>query len=141
MADDLGYECIGADGGTSYKTPQIDKLARSGIRFEHGYAQPLCTPTRAQIMTGQSNVRNYVRFGYLPPDQTTFANRLRDAGYRTAIAGKWQLGNGLDGPRRFGFDEHCLWQLSRRPPRYANPGLEINGVERDFSKGEYGPDI
>lgn len=141
MADDLGYECIGANGGTSYATPRIDKLAASGMRFEHGYAQPLCTPTRVQIMTGVSNVRNYVRFGYLAPDQKTFANRLREAGYKTGIAGKWQLANGVEGPGRFGFDEHCLWQLTRRPPRYANPGLEIDGKEYDFSRGEYGPDV
>jgi arylsulfatase A len=44
-------------------------------------------------------------------------------------------------PRKFGFDEACLWQHTRRPPRYANPGLEINGVERDYSNGEYGPDL
>jgi arylsulfatase A len=141
MADDFGYECIAANGGTSYATPQIDALAASGMRFEHCYAQPLCTPTRAQIMTGKSNVRNYIRFGYLAPDQTTFANRLRDAGYKTGIVGKWQLGHGFEGPGRFGFDEYCLWQLTRRPPRYANPGLEIDGKQRDFNQGEYGPDL
>ena len=58
MADDLGYECIGANGGTSYRTPVLDKLAAEGMRFEHGYSQPLCTPSRVQIMTGIYNVRN-----------------------------------------------------------------------------------
>lgn len=141
LADDLGYECIGADGSESYKTPQIDRLASTGMRFDRCYAQPLCTPTRAQLMTGLYNVRNYIHFGLLPPDQTTFANRLKAAGYATCIAGKWQLGNGLEGPKHFGFDEYCLWQLTRRPPRYANPGLEINGEIKDFSNGEYGPDL
>ena len=52
MADDLGYECIGANGGTSYQTPVLDSLAKTGMRFEHCYSQPLCTPSRVQIMTG-----------------------------------------------------------------------------------------
>src|SRR4051812_47579256 len=74
LADDLGYECIGANGGTSYKTPQIDKLAETGVRFEHCYAQPVCTPSRLQLMTGIYNVRNYVEFGFLDRGQTTFAH-------------------------------------------------------------------
>jgi arylsulfatase A-like enzyme len=64
LADDLGYETIGANGGTSYRTPRIDKLARDGLRFEHCYAQPLCTPSRVQLMTGRYNSRNYIDFGY-----------------------------------------------------------------------------
>jgi arylsulfatase A len=92
-------------------------------------------------MTGQSNVRNYINFGTMDPTLTTFAHHFRRAGYRTAIAGKWQLGNAVDLPDRFGFDESCLWQHTRRPPRYANPGLEYNGVPKDFDRGEYGPDL
>ena len=65
LADDLGYECLGAYGGTSYKTPVLDGLAKTGARFEHCYAQPLCTPSRVQMMTGIYNVRNYVDFGTL----------------------------------------------------------------------------
>lgn len=141
MADDFGYECVGVNGCESYKTPQLDRLSVTGMRFERCYAQPLCTPTRVQLMTGLYNVRNYIHFGLLPPDQTTFAHRLKAAGYATCIAGKWQLAGGLEGPKHFGFDEYCLWQLSRRPPRYANPGLEINGELKDFANGEYGPDL
>jgi arylsulfatase A len=140
LADDLGYECLSCNGSTSYKTPHLDKLAASGMRFEHCYVQPLCTPTRVQLMTGQYNIRNYVRFGYLDPDVTTFAQLLRKAGYATGITGKWQLAHGFEGPGKFGFDDYCLWQLTRRPPRYANPGLEINGKMVDYSNGEYGPD-
>lgn len=66
---------------------------------------------------------------------------LKQAGYATGIVGKWQLSGGFEGPKHFGFDEYCLWQLTRRPPRYANAGLEINGQEKDFSHGEYGPDL
>ncbi|MEZ0265448.1 MAG: sulfatase-like hydrolase/transferase, partial [Phycisphaerae bacterium] len=141
LADDFGYECVGANGGTSYKTPTLDKLAATGVRFEHCYAQPLCTPTRVQLMTGIYNVRNYVNFGNMDPKSVTFANLLKNAGYATGICGKWQLGHDRDLPKRFGFDESYLWQLTRRPPRYANPGLEINGKEVDYTNGEYGPDL
>jgi len=141
MADDLGYECIGANGGTSYKTPVLDALAAGGVRFEHGYAQPLCTPSRVKLMTGIYNVRNYVRFGLLEAKQTTFAHLLKRAGYATCVVGKWQLGGGLDGPGHFGFDEYCLWQLNRRPGRYPNPGVEVNGKQVDYTDGEYGPDV
>jgi arylsulfatase A len=141
MADDLGYETIGANGGTSYRTPTLDKLAAGGVRFDHCYVQPLCTPTRVQLMTGAYNVRNYVTFGQMDAGLRTFGNLFKSAGYVTGITGKWQLGQAADLPKKFGFDEHCLWQHTRRPPRYANPGLEINGVEKDFSNGEYGPDL
>lgn len=141
MADDMGFECVGANGGETYTTPRLDQLAASGMRFEHCYAQPLCTPSRVQIMTGIYNSRNYVRFGLLQPGSYTFGNLLRDAGYSTCIVGKWQLDGGFAGPAQFGFNEHCLWQLTRRPNRYANPGLEINGKEIDFQEGQYGPDI
>lgn len=63
MADDLGYETIGANGGESYQTPSLDRLAAAGARFEHCYAQPLCTPSRVQIMTGKYNIRIYTNFG------------------------------------------------------------------------------
>lgn len=141
MADDLGYETIGANGGTSYKTPVLDRLAAEGVRFTQCFSQPLCTPTRMQLMTGKYNVRNYVNFGQMDPQAVTFGNLFKQAGYVTCMAGKWQLGGDLDQPKHYGFDEYCLWQHTRRPPRYVNAGLEINGVEKDFTKGEYGPDI
>lgn len=141
MADDLGYECITANGGESYRTPHLDRLAATGMRFEHCYVQPLCTPTRVELMTGRYNIRNYVRFGLLPENEVTFAHLLKKAGYATGICGKWQLGQRPDLPQHFGFDEAFLWQHTRRPPRYANPGLEINGVEKDFTNGEYGPKL
>ncbi len=141
MADDLGYECIGANGGTSYKTPVLDQLARTGIRFEHCYAQPICTPSRVKLMTGIYNVRNYEKFGYLPTNQKTFASVFQDAGYKTCIVGKWQLGDDPKLPRHFGFDEHCLWHFLRRAERYPNPGIDVNGKKVDFTNGEYGPDV
>lgn len=141
MSDDMGYECVGANGSTFYKTPNIDRLAAGGIRFRHAYSQPICTPSRVQIMTGRYNARNYVRFGLLHPEEITFGNVLQQAGYVTGIAGKWQLQGGFAGPNKFGFDDYCLWQLTRRPCRYPNPGLEINGQTVDYTNGEYGPDL
>ena len=148
IADDLGYECIGADGGTSYKTPVLDNLAKTGARFEHCYSQPLCTPSRVQIMTGMYNVRNYVRFGLLDRRQTTFAHLLKRDGYVTCIAGKWQLGNQQDAPQHFGFDEACLWQHTVRgnktdghDNRYVNPTIDINGKTIALPEGSFGPDV
>jgi len=141
MADDFGYECVTANGGQSYRTPNLDRLAAAGVRFEHCHVQPLCTPTRVQLMTGRYNLRNYLQFGTLVRSQTTFAHLVKQAGYATGICGKWQLGHEKDSPQHFGFDEACLWQHTRRPPRYANPGLEYDGVEKDFNDGQYGPEL
>jgi arylsulfatase A len=142
MADDLGYECIGANGGTSYKTPVLDRLAVEGIRFEHCYSQPLCTPSRVEIMTGMYNVRNYVKFGLLDDRQTTFAHLLKKAGYSTCISGKWQLGRDRKLIKHFGFDEYCLWWLENKGQRYGNVGELIRNDELlPGGKGEYGPDV
>ncbi len=148
MADDLGYECIGANGGTSYQTPILDNLAKTGARFEHCYSQPLCTPSRVKIMTGIHNVRNYTQFGDMDRNQITFAQLLKKSGYATCIAGKWQLGRQPDSAQHFGFDESCLWQHTRgrtdkdgHDTRFSNPKLEINGKEMNYDNGEYSTDI
>ena len=155
MADDMGWECVSAyrdliarynypkvssPQKDHYSTPHIDKFANQGMRFDHGYSQPICTPSRVQIMTGIYNQRNYVKFGLLDPKAKTFGHVMKGAGYKTCIVGKWQLLGGFDGPGNFGFDEYCLWQLTRRPARYASPGMEVNGKEIDYP-GKYGPDI
>ena len=143
MADDLGYECIGAYGGTSYETPQIDRLAETGIRFANAHAQPICTPSRVQIMTGKYNVRNYVKFANLDPKETTFGHLFRDAGYKTCMVGKWQLGGGYNQPGHFGFDNYCLWRLINHQniSRYPNPGIAMDGRFISHENGEYGPDV
>src|SRR5687767_7229045 len=105
MADDFGYECVTANGGQSYQTPNLDRLAATGMRFEQCHVQPLCTPTRVQLMTGLYNVRNYIEFGAMDPKATTFAHLLKGAGYSTGICGKWQLGVKSDSPQKFGFDD------------------------------------
>src|SRR5688572_10065806 len=106
LADDLGYETIGANGGTSYKTPALDKLAAGGVRFTHCYVQPLCTPTRVQLMTGKYNVRNYIDFGNMDKEAVTFGNYFQKAGYKTLMAGKWQLGHDWELPKKYRSEEH-----------------------------------
>jgi len=145
MADDVGYECFGAYGSKQYKTPRLDKLADTGVKFTHCYSTPLCTPSRVALMTGKSNVRNYAEFGTLLPGERTFADVFRDAGYATAIAGKWQLqGNDrVTGvPAGHGFDTHLLWNTpitERR--RFWNPSLDLNGEIMDVKEDDYGPDL
>jgi arylsulfatase A len=148
MADDLGYECLGANGSTYYQTPFLDEMAKGGVRFEHCHSTPLCTPTRVQLMTGKYNVRNYTRFGILEREQTTFAHLFKKAGYATCIAGKWQLGREIDSPNHFGFDEYCLWQhqlgrvdSAKHDTRFSNPVLEVMGERKRYTGGGYGPDV
>ena len=149
MADDLGYECLGCNGGTSYQTPTLDALARTGTRFTHAFCTPLCSPTRNLIMTGRYNFRNYRGWGTLDPKETTFGHLLRAAGYATCVSGKWQLcrfdkpGN-ADHPKRAGFDEHCVWTWhykGKKPSRYWDPFIWQDGKFRDDLKGKYGPDV
>lgn len=153
MADDMGYECVGVNGSTTYSTPILDGLARTGMRFTGCFSTPICTPSRVQIMTGKYNYRNYSHFGYLNPASTTFAHHFKKAGYVTCIAGKWQL-NGIyhdlpgnqdtQRPRALGFDETCLWQVTQNKQageRFADPLIELNGELLGKQTGQYGPDI
>jgi arylsulfatase A len=150
MADDVGYEGFSCYGSSTYQTPNIDGLARSGIRFDRCYSTPLCTPSRVQIMTGKYNFRNYTEFGSLPQGETTFAHLLRQAGYKTCVAGKWQLIGHFEGsnyrgigtyPNDAGFDDYCLWQVDKLGSRYWNPVLNKNGQYLENLEGKYGPDV
>ena len=105
MVDDMGQECLGTYGAKDYKTPNLDHLAEDGVKFNNCFATPLCSPSRVSIMTGKYNYRNYEEFLHINPDEITFGNLFRDAGYRTAIAGKWQLGGDGDTINSLGFDE------------------------------------
>ena len=159
MADDAGWECFGSYGAVDYKTPNLDHLAAKGLQFNHCYSTPLCTPSRVKLMTGQYNFRNYTHFGYLNPREKTFGHLLQENGYRTAIAGKWQL-NGLyhqapgcfdkTRPLKAGFHESLLWQVTKGKAkrqgggeRYWNAPLEHNGVtiSSETNHGKYGPDL
>jgi arylsulfatase A-like enzyme len=122
VTDDMGYADIGIHGSKDIPTPNIDALARGGIRFTDAYVSgPYCSPTRAGLMTG----RYPQRFGYefnlemtaahnefgLPLTETTLADRLKAAGYRTAVFGKWHLGSGEQfHPLARGFDEFFGFQ-------------------------------
>jgi len=116
IADDLGYADIGVHGGKEVPTPNIDALAASGVRCTNGYVTaPYCSPSRAGFLTGKAQTR----FGHefnphvgdeaklgLPLDQRTIANVLQDAGYATALVGKWHQGfDAAHHPQSRGFDE------------------------------------
>jgi len=146
MADDVGFEAFGAYGAAQYKTPNLDRLASEGVLFAHAYSNPLCTPSRVSIMTGKSNVRNYVDFGALTPGQYTFAHLFKEAGYATAIAGKWQLqgNNRVPGtlPAASGFDTYRLWHTPNTArPRYWTPSIEQDGGLLELPEDAYGPDV
>lgn len=158
MADDVSWEAFGCYGAEDYKTPQLDQLAKQGMRFAHCYSTPICTTSRVKIMTGRYNFRNYTHFGYLNPKDKTFAHMLKKAGYSTAIAGKWQLNglyNQLPGhddasrPVKAGFDEYMLWQLTTGKggkeggERFWSPPIEHNGkfLTKKMNDGKYGPDM
>jgi arylsulfatase A len=141
MADDLGYECLGCNGGASYQTPRLDQLARTGVRFTHCFVNPLCTPTRAALMTGRYNFRNYERFGSLPEREFTFGHMMQDAGYATCIVGKWQLeGEGGTTPDRAVFDDYYMYSGSGS--HHADPDMPDNDWEHvQHKEGEYGPKL
>ena len=156
MSDDLGYEAIGANGGTSYATPVLDSMAGAGIRFENTHVQPLCTPTRVQLMTGKYNFRNYIGFGLIAPDEVTFGHLFSSAGYKTCIAGKWQL-HSYNPPDEMpearstgqkiedaGFDEFCVWHphhTEEKGSRYKSPIVYENGEFLENMEGKYGEDV
>lgn len=142
LADDLGVECVGAYGGEAYNTPHLDLLAAEGLRFNHCYAGPSCTPSRVALMTGKYNHRNYHNFSMLPRGERTFAHMAKDAGYQTCIVSKWQLGSSWQGVRgstteSAGFDESCMKQGNT----YWNTRIEINGEQQELQKPYYGPDV
>ncbi|HKX37087.1 MAG TPA: sulfatase-like hydrolase/transferase [Burkholderiales bacterium] len=137
LADDLGYADLGCYGGRSPCSPNLDRMAAEGLRFTQGYANsPVCSPTRFALATGRwqyrlrgaadepiaSRARGSAVLG-LPPEHPTLASLLRDAGYATALIGKWHLGFPPSfGPLKSGYDEffgplaggvdyfsHCDW--------------------------------
>lgn len=101
LADDLGYADCGFNGGKEIRTPHLDKLAGAGAVLEAFYVQPVCSPTRAALMTGRYPMRHGLQVGVirpwakygLPLEERTLAQALREAGYTTAICGKWHLGS------------------------------------------------
>ncbi|MBL9187345.1 MAG: arylsulfatase [Opitutaceae bacterium] len=150
MADDLGYGDVSAYGATAFKTPNIDRLAAEGRRFTSGYCSAsTCTPTRYSFLTGSYAFR---RKGtgiappnghmVVPPDAVTIADLAKNAGYRTAVVGKWHLGLGEEGkgpdwnneikpgPREIGFDYNFLLPTTNdRVPQVYLENYRIVGLD------------
>lgn len=144
MADDVGYECFSAYGSEEFSTPRLDALAAGGMRFDHCHSTPLCTPSRVNLMTGKSNVFNYVDFGVFPRGELTFANYFKDKGYVTAVAGKWQLMTPNEGisPEEAGFDRYCVWNIpGTERSRYWKPSLMHDGEVVNYGENDYGSTI
>ncbi|MFN9299519.1 MAG: sulfatase-like hydrolase/transferase, partial [Acidobacteriota bacterium] len=98
ITDDQGFGDLSLHGNKQLRTPNLDRLAGEGARFERYYSSPVCSPTRACLLTGRYNYRTGVVDTYLGrsmmrPGETTLAEMLRKAGYRTGIFGKWHLGD------------------------------------------------
>lgn len=145
MADDLGYSDLGCYGNTFNETPNLDKLAQSGVRFTQSYAAcPVCSPTRASLMTGKYPARlgltdfipgRQARTDIphleklIPPDflqalpkaETTLAELFKTEGYATALVGKWHLGNGDNYATSHGFDVQIGTAPGGSPPSYFFP--------------------
>jgi arylsulfatase A-like enzyme len=134
VGDDMGYADVGFHGCKDIPTPHLDALAKSGVRFTNGYVSgPYCSPTRAGLLTG----RYQTRFGHefnpggtvqgLPLRESTLANRLKAAGYRTALVGKWHLGTNERHPQKRGFDD--FFGFLGGAHDYFKPGGILRGTE------------
>ena len=143
-ADDLGYGDLSSYGQTRFQTPSLDRLAREGMRFTHYYSgSTVCAPSRAALMTGIHSGHNWIRGnGEIPlrPEDVTVGEILRDAGYRTAVIGKWGLGvAGTTGqPDRQGF-EYAFGVLDHRHAHrqftdhlFRNAQRVETDVQRDY---------
>ena len=159
LVDDLGKEWISAYGAEDIKTPNIDRLAATGMKFENAYVMPQCTPTRLSFMTGQYPYRHgWVNHWDVPRwgggcsydwnRNPSLARVIKDAGYATAIAGKWQVNDFRVQPNAMvdiGFDEYCMWTGGEggNPPsdeRFWDPYLHTKTGSR-IHEGTYGPDV
>lgn len=159
LADDLGYGDLSCYGQTKFSTPNIDKLAKNGMRFTQHYAGcTVCAPSRSSLMTGQHTGHTFIRGnkevqpeGQYPLESSaiTLAELLKDAGYATGAFGKWGLGYpGSEGdPNRQGFDEFFGYNCQRMGHNYYPYHLWHNQekVILEGNKGtrteEYGPEI
>lgn len=122
LLDNVGQEWFGCYGSEEGCTPNIDQLAKSGVRAEHCYTPPVCGPSRTVLLTGRyphstgfrlhHDAALYSGGGLDPQRETLFPRLFREAGYATAISGKWQVNNLYDEPdvlTRHGFDEQLVW--------------------------------
>ncbi|MEM7366972.1 MAG: sulfatase-like hydrolase/transferase [Bacteroidota bacterium] len=159
MVDDLGKEWVSAYGAEDISTPHIDALAQSGVRFNHFYVMPQCTPTRLSILTGQYPFRHgWVNHWDVPRwgGKAHFDERrnpslgleLKKAGYNTCIAGKWQIDDFRvepDALTRNGFDAYCMWTgyetgIPASAERYQEPYIFTKDGSKTY-EGAFGPDV
>lgn len=160
LLDDLGKEWLNVYGSDYIETPEIDKLAATGMKFNNAYSMPQCTPSRIALLTGQYPFRNgwinhydVPRWGHggrFDPDKYPgFAKLLQKAGYVTCIAGKWQINDFRLEPNilnEAGFDEYCMWTGAEggneipSGERYWNPYIHTKEGSRTY-KGQFGEDI
>lgn len=146
LLDNVGQEWFGCYGSAERCTPNIDHLAVTGVRVEHCYAPPVCGPSRTVLLTGRYLLRSgftlhhdaalYSGGGLDPAREVTFARPLREAGYATAIAGKWQINNLYDEPdvlRRHGFEEQLVWpgSVDTNQVRGAEYAKFLDAVRRE----------
>jgi arylsulfatase A len=149
LVDDLGMPAVGCYGG-AYKTPNIDKLAAGGIRFERCFSAPLCAPSRALCMMGRYGFRTGVvdnPFGgrATPDKEICVAKPLKNAGYATAVVGKWRQLPKLSTKAEaavWGWDEFLLWGTGdgEGGDRYWSREYLNNGKEVTIPQDKYGPD-
>lgn len=141
LCDDLGYGDLGCFAHPDVRTPNLDRLAKEGAKLTHCYsAAPVCSPSRAGLMTGRIPNRLGIR-DWIPPnsgvflrhDETTIAQLLKGAGYRTLHAGKWHLNSKTDGSERTpgdaGFD-HWLYTQNNAAPGHLDPTNFIRNGQR-----------
>lgn len=159
MVDDLGKEWVSCYGAEDIVTPNIDALAKSGTKFNNVYSMPQCTPTRVSILTGQYPFRHgWVNHWDVPRwgggahfDENlnpSLGREMKKAGYRTCIAGKWQIDDFRvepDALTKNGFDQYCMWTgyetgIPSSAERYQDPYLYSNGENKTY-KGKFGPDV
>lgn len=172
MADDVSPEMYESYGSKDAKTPNLDRMATEGVMFKTAWGSALCCPARAQIMTGcYATKTGFWNNGFAIPQKdgsndlfkhhTSFAKLMQDAGYSTAVAGKWHIG-GAEQPhvKHVGFDEYCLWEGQKEldklpgkpkhngaweddttPSRYWHPCIVKNHHVVPTTKDDYGPNI
>jgi len=148
QADDLGYGDLGAYGQAMFQTPNVDRLAKSGLRFISYYAgSTVCAPSRAALMTGLHTghawIRGNVAGNSLRDQDRTIASVLKDAGYRTALIGKWGLGESESPgrPDRKGFEYSFGYLSQTHAHRQFTDHLYRNGQRVEVSPNDYSNDL